>query len=436
LSQPFGKKLSFASASLSAGLLIQYFQSKAEFFYITELKLPASYYAIALGIFALWNAINDPLIGHQMDHKTTRWGRRFPWMVIFWLPLVISFGLLWSPPTKIINQHILLLLWLVIVLIAFDTSYTVVILAWAALFPEIYKLHQDRYIISGLKQIFGFISVMLALIIPPLYIEDGNIGSYRTYGWMLAIVVFVNIGLSFYGSREPKENDKQIQKYSFSEGIGLVKSNPSFNAFLVTNLAIYFSYGQVLSMLPFFRRYILRVDPSFETGVWVLSMVFGAVAVTIWWKFSKDKKPKTTFILSARLYLIFFVPIWFISNEVIIMVLMGFVTLAMAGMLIVSDLLLADVVDQDHRDHGFHREGMFYGLNGFFIRFGIFLQAMSLLIVSEYTGFDEQSDTQNNFAQNGIKFQLIVLPLIAISLALWQISTRFHVEIKDEPLNY
>ena len=352
-------------------------------------------------------------------------------MVIFWIPLVISFGLLWSPPKGIINQHILLLLWLIIVLIAFDTSYTIVILAWAALFPEIYKLHQDRYIISGLKQIFGFISVMLALIIPPLYIEDGNIGSYRTYGWMLAIVVLINLGLSFYGSREPRENDAQVQKYSFSEGIGLIKTNPSFNAFLFTNLAIYFSYGQILSMLPFYRRYILHADPSFETGVWVLSMVFGLVVVVLWWKFSTDKKPKTTFVLSGRLYLIFFIPIWFMTNEVIIMILLGFVTLAMAGMLVVSDLLLADVVDQDHRDHGFHREGMFYGLNGFFIRFGIFLQAMSLLIVSELTRFDEQSETQSEFAQDGIKFQLIILPIIAIALAIWQISARFKVEIND-----
>ena len=47
----------------------------------------------------------------------------------------------------------------------------------------------------------------------------------------------------------------------------------------------------------------------------------------------------------------------------------------LAGFLSLSDVLLAEVIDADARKLGPRREGSFFGINGFAVRFGITLEA-------------------------------------------------------------
>lgn len=55
----------------------------------------------ALIIFAIWDAINDTVVGYISDRPyrfTKRWGRRFPWIVSVFIPMLIFFLLIFYPP--------------------------------------------------------------------------------------------------------------------------------------------------------------------------------------------------------------------------------------------------------------------------------------------------------------------------------------------------
>ncbi|MHA2090771.1 MAG: MFS transporter [Candidatus Kariarchaeaceae archaeon] len=420
--------MSYASASFSAALLLQYFQSKAEFFYITEMKLDPGYYALALVIFALWNSINDPLAGWIMDRKVTRWGRRLPWMVLFWIPLIISFGLIWSPPQQYIGDTTMLFIWLVVVLLIFDTAYTVVILAWVALFPEIYTNHKERYFVSGLRQVFSLFALILALILPPFFVKDNDIDSYASFGWFLALVCFVNLGLAFRGCRERQIESSQNQlEYSLKDGIDLVLHNRSYKAFLFANLITYFAYGQVLSMLPFYRDFVLDIEEEFETSAYAAAIGITMLTLFFWVWLTSRKDPRFTFLLSAIAFALALAPIWFTTNPDIIIILMGLVGFGLAGLLMVVDLLLSDVIDEDFLRTGKHREGIFFGFNGFFIRIAILMQAIALAITSKVTGFDENKEIQSESAQQGIKIQMIILPIIAFIVAIYVVRKYYYL---------
>lgn len=53
-------------------------------FYETEVGLGSSLTGVALIVFAVWDATNDPIVGYFSDRPfrfTKKWGRRFPWVI-------------------------------------------------------------------------------------------------------------------------------------------------------------------------------------------------------------------------------------------------------------------------------------------------------------------------------------------------------------------
>ena len=71
------------------------------FYYEAEIGLSVWLAAFGYIIFAIWNAVNDPLIGYLVDRPfnfTKKWGRRFPWVLIGGVPWIFCYLLLFTPP--------------------------------------------------------------------------------------------------------------------------------------------------------------------------------------------------------------------------------------------------------------------------------------------------------------------------------------------------
>lgn len=51
------------------------------FFYVDVLGLAVTLAATINVMYAIWDAVNDPLVGYLSDNTRTRWGRRRPWLL-------------------------------------------------------------------------------------------------------------------------------------------------------------------------------------------------------------------------------------------------------------------------------------------------------------------------------------------------------------------
>jgi GPH family glycoside/pentoside/hexuronide:cation symporter len=121
--------LSYSSSGFWSMFAWSVFGSYVFFFYEVAVGLNATYIALAMIIFTLWDAIDDPLIGFLTDRKfkfTKKIGKRFPWVVIGIIPASFVFILLFMPPPTInpATEPLALFGWIVFTTCLFDTLST------------------------------------------------------------------------------------------------------------------------------------------------------------------------------------------------------------------------------------------------------------------------------------------------------------------------
>ncbi|MFX0062382.1 MAG: MFS transporter [Candidatus Hermodarchaeota archaeon] len=77
--------VSYGLGKFHAEFFSQAFGVLVFFYYETEVFLDGMLAAIGFGIYAVWNAFNDPIIGFLTEKRATRFtkrfGRRFPWVI-------------------------------------------------------------------------------------------------------------------------------------------------------------------------------------------------------------------------------------------------------------------------------------------------------------------------------------------------------------------
>ncbi|MFL7868491.1 MAG: MFS transporter, partial [Anaerolineales bacterium] len=128
------KHISYSMGNFANTIAYQVFGNRIQFYYVDILGLNAATAGVLWTIYGLWNAVNDPLMGQISDRTRSRFGRRVPYVAFGAIPLGLSFFFLWTPPTQ---SPWVLAAYFFMILFIFDTLYSLTIIAYNALFPEV-----------------------------------------------------------------------------------------------------------------------------------------------------------------------------------------------------------------------------------------------------------------------------------------------------------
>ena len=121
----------YSSGSLATAVSYQAFSTYVQFLYIDVYGLRAAWVGLIWSIYGLWNAVNDPLAGFLSDRTHTRWGRRIPWIAGSFIPLSITFYLLFVPPAGMVaTPDLSLLFYFLFFVLAFDLLWTIAVMNW------------------------------------------------------------------------------------------------------------------------------------------------------------------------------------------------------------------------------------------------------------------------------------------------------------------
>lgn len=425
------------------------FGAYAFYFYEAEIGLDSWLVAFGFIIYAIWNAVNDPLVGFICDRPfffTKKWGRRFPWIISGILPSILVYILLFTPPDVDPKEgQWVIFSWLVFSTCLFDTAFSFVFVNSAALFADKFRNADERRKVSGINMTLGYIGLAIGSILPPFFINYGVKESFINQAWALVFVALIAAVFMIPGMREDKETiERYLRAYGDSKErrervsfFGTFKSafkQKNFTAFVILFLGYAVLRICLLASMQYGIRYILK-EPAAVGSLIMAGFLLGSlISIPIWvWWARKIKNNRKVMIIAAIMSSIFALPMIFLSDLIGWIIVLFLWGIGIAGMFIIRSVVLADIIDESVVETEKRNEGMYYGFFLFINRLSIVIQAIIFAIVHELTGFVEGSDTQSELAIWGIRLSMAVIPVFFLligTLIFW----KFY-DLKPEKMN-
>ncbi|NVM18411.1 MAG: MFS transporter [Candidatus Lokiarchaeota archaeon] len=399
-------------------------------FYFAVVRIDIWLITLGYSIWSLWNMFNDPMIGYLSDRTHTKWGRRLPYMIIFFVPLAFTMYFLFTPPLPIgpANQ-IGNFFYFMVIIIIFELFYTAFSLNYTSLFPEVFLSKTERTKANNIRQIFTIVSLIFAFILPGFIITDYSnpspaaLPEYQLFGIIAGIIVVFGITiLLLFGPRERQEFSEDYKNaFGFFKTIKFCFKSKSFRFYIIAELCNWFVFGMLPTIIPLYAKFVLLQADAFMASL-LLGVAFlsATIFVTILWRpIVRRIGNRKAWMISMGTWILALAPLMFISDFTIGLIVFFLLGIGLSGSLYIIDLVVADIVDEDELSTGMRREAGYYGVNALILRFSNILVILAIATVFDTVGwktFDAGVDPLQ--VAFGLRVLIFVFPAIALTIGI------------------
>ncbi len=415
----FPRTLAYAFGMFGVALSYQAFVGWSQYFYLDVLGLAPLAMSWAWTLFTLWNMVNDPVAGQLSDRTRTRWGKRIPWIAGLSLPLGLSFALLWMPPESFVAQggRLFGALWwyFLAALLLFDTLWSAITINYVALFPQMFPSQAERAKVSGLRQMFSILAVIIGITFTA---EIAQAVGWGRMGLLLGGLTTLAFLVSLLGSREnPAQEEREIP---LLESLGRTFASRSFRWFILMNLAVEFVLLILPAIVPLYAKYVLGETDGLRQGLLSGAAFLVAIPSFFLWTWAARRwDSRRALMASLLLFGLTLIPLAFVDRFGQAVTVTGLLGVGLAGLLMLRDVMLADVIDEDAMHSGARREGMFFGMNGFVIRAAFAFQGVLIGSMLAITGYDPALPAQPPAVATGLRALMVLAPWAGVLIGLF-----------------
>ena len=337
-------------------------------------------FAAAYMLGRIGEAVYCPIIASWTDNFRSPLGRRIPFIRRGILPLALVVWLMYNPPvaeTSLIN-----FLYLAVLLQAYFFLFSVVVMPYLALLPELTSNMEERVSLTVAQSLFVVVSSVLFAFAGVVIAALG----YRVTTAIVAAVAIVAFMPLAWTIREPKPMDRHDgpTQVPLLRGMLLTLENRAFLRIALSTAFYWFGLQIVIAMLPYWVETVLGRDEAFTSVFMGCFVLFNIAAFFLMQKlaarFGKYRVFLGTLLASGGVFALFaavgVLPLGGVIPQTLFVVALVGVTVA--GFMVLPFALLSDAVDYDERLTGQRREGMFFGVQGIFQKLMIGLGIVTL----------------------------------------------------------
>ncbi len=424
------KTLHYSFGYLLVFFMGGFFNTYVFYYYEVELGLPVALLGLAFVIFAIWNMINDPLLGYLTDRPfkwSKKYGFRAPWMIVGVIPYLICWYFLFAVPESLIeiSDPWQLFFYFIIVACLFDTFYSLFSTHINAGFTTYFRTDAERRRSSAINTTIPIIlQLFIGFTVPLIYVY-GDRNSMILAQTIVVFLLIICVLILIPGIRESEEIKEAFLRGYEERGrdpyFKTMKSafkRKNFVATLLVFMAL--SLGSTLNTASgvYFMKDVLRL-PLYNAVFTGLAYFFGYVCfIPFWSNISKRYGHGKTMKLSCVLIGLVYLPqLWITTllEAIIFAFLGGFVA---GSFWVTLGPVAADVYDECTISTGKHQEAMYEGIRTFFFRIALIGQAAIFVAVHVATGYNPDPEAvQTDLAIWGIRIHAGLIPSLLGFLA-------------------
>jgi GPH family glycoside/pentoside/hexuronide:cation symporter len=436
-------KLNWGVAALGTAIISGIFGAMLPMFYQDYLGLSANWIGLAATIYAIWNAINDPLFGFITDNTRSKLGRRIPYMRFTAPFLALTFVLVWFAPQGVGQPA--QFWWMLVTMLLYDTAYTIIGLVYSALLPEVTESDAERNGLQISSSLFSMLGMILGFLIPDMVRPQADDPSLLPFRLAMIGVALVGMALIIFTTFKVKERREftQVDKpLNLVESIRYTFTSKSFIVLVAENFMAILTSSLVTGSMFYLADYVMQKPTILLlVALFVPILIMIPTTSVLRARFGVVKTQQVLLLIAAvGLIALPFVP------PALIWVCLALAGAGLAGPQVLTNVLFAQVADEDEVRSGVRREGAFFGVNALITKPAQSVALWLVAFVLESTNFVTREANQGlifldqpDSAIFGIKVFIGLIPgvallLGAIILQFYPLQGAYLQEIKQKVL--
>ncbi|MFX1448154.1 MAG: MFS transporter, partial [Promethearchaeota archaeon] len=323
-----------------------------------------------------------------------------------------------------------------------DTGYTIVFLIYSALLPEITESEEERNKLSVFASFFSLLGMIIGFLIPDFFRSEQGLFPLQIAMVSIGIVGTLLILFTTFKFKERPEFTKVDKPLKIGSALKFTLKNKAFLVLVIGNFMSIFIQQMILGGMFFLADYVVQ-----GSTILLLVAIFIPLIVGVWFtpklikKFGVVRTDQILLAIGATgLLLITFLPPSFM-----------YVSLALAGIglvgpLVLTNVMFAQICDEDELRTGVRREAAFFGMNAFITKpaqsVAIALPSL-LLTLAHFVPRDALGNIQPQTHPAEVDFAIrafmglipaIALYLEALILQLYPLKGEYLREVQEKIL--
>ena len=408
----------FYGVGVSYAIVDQIFVQWVMYYYLPpsssglKVLIAPGFLSLAFLISRLVDAVADPLVGYWSDKTSTRWGRRIPFIAIGAIPLVLAMIAFFYPIKSATGNATFI--YLATISSLFFIFYTIVGAPYNALIPEISKSNEDRLNLSTWQAVFRLVYSAVAMILPGIMIKVlGGGDTEKGIRYMvisLGFLALIGMMVTVFTIDEKKLSGGKKSETNLKESMGAIFQNKAFRLYLGGFLLFFFGFNIIRASMNYYVEDIMGMG---KVEITLAAAVLFGVSVLFFYpvnKFSKRFGYRIPMMISLLMLSVFSIALFYVGK--VFPASMGFVIFALMGIpiagaaFIFPPAMLSEISAVATQKSGVQIEGLFFGVQGFVLKFAFFLSGGILPIVlvsgSNLSFIESLTTKPNGVSQSGV----------------------------------